>query len=69
LNIRNVIVEDLVRDPDTGEYQLIVYTNFRAAELPGTISTTVTVIWDEMILDKLGQTIVGNARRWVDCGD
>ena len=57
-NPRNVIVEQLVRDPETNEQQLIIHENFRAVDVNG-----VTLLWDEAILD--GGGAVQGYRPWV----
>jgi len=55
LNIRPVIVQDLVRNDD-GTQEQVTYTNFRAADLRvGT--TVVTVVWDEAIKATDGTTL------------
>jgi hypothetical protein len=69
LNIRPVRIHDLVRDPGTGLMYLVAYDNFRAADLPVGGDRTITVVWDEMILDPGGQNLVGHRRRPADCGD
>ncbi len=59
LNPRPIIVEELVRDPDTGLQEVITYTNFRAVDFGGT-----TVLWDEAIIGPDGQSVSGY-RSWV----
>lgn len=49
LNIRPVIIEVLERDPDTGEFRLVILDHLRAADLvPGDSGGSVTVVWDTM---------------------
>ncbi|MEE9269478.1 MAG: TonB-dependent receptor [Candidatus Krumholzibacteria bacterium] len=43
-NPRRVVVEQLVRDPETGEQQRVVHENFRAVDVNG-----VTILWDEAV--------------------
>ncbi|UCH83952.1 MAG: TonB-dependent receptor [Candidatus Latescibacterota bacterium] len=63
-NPRPVIVEKLVRDPETNEQQLIVYYNFRAVDIPiPGRDEPITILWDEAVLDSDNQ-IVGY-RPWV----
>lgn len=57
LNIRPVIVRDLVRDPQTGEVTPIQYENFRAADI-GSGSDKITVVWDEAVLADDGTTVL-----------
>lgn len=45
-NPRPVTVEQLTRDPETGEQRLITHTNFRAVDVGGT-----TILWDEAVID------------------
>ncbi|NIO00910.1 MAG: TonB-dependent receptor [Candidatus Latescibacteria bacterium] len=59
LNPRPIIVEEVVRDPDTGESHVITYTNFRAVDFGER-----TVLWDEAILAPDGQTVTGY-RSWI----
>jgi len=63
-NPRFVRVEQLVRDPETGLQQLVVYNSFRAVDktVEG-ITDPITLLWDEAILDANKQ-IVGY-RPWV----
>jgi len=61
---RFVQVEQLVRDPETGEQELIVYYYFRAVDI--TVegrADPITLLWDEAILDANKQ-IVGY-KPWV----
>jgi hypothetical protein len=63
-NPRFIIVEQLVRDPETGQQQLVEYVNFRAVDIPVPGRTEpITLLWDEAILDENNQ-IVGY-RPWV----
>ena len=41
LNIRQIIVRDLVRDPATGEQTIVQYDNFRAAD----IGSSSSFVW------------------------
>lgn len=54
LNPRPVIVEELVRNPDTGLQEVITYTNFRAVNFG-----EIVVLWDEAILAPDGTTVTG----------
>jgi outer membrane receptor for ferrienterochelin and colicin len=58
LNPRPIIVEELIRNPDTGLQEVITYTNFRAVDFGD-----VTVLWDEAILAPDGTTVTG-FRNW-----
>ncbi len=58
LNIRPVIVEQTVRDPETGVVSIITYENFRAADIR-TGETVRTVVWDEAIMTADGSTVIG----------
>jgi outer membrane receptor protein involved in Fe transport len=51
-NPRNVVVEQLIRNPDTGQQELIVYNNFRAVDVNG-----LTILWDEAEMDPNGQVM------------
>ena len=69
LNVRPVVVLDMIRNPTTGLQELVIYQNYRAADLPLGGGSTVTVLWDEMILDPGDQSLTGHMRRHADCGD
>ncbi|UCG51997.1 MAG: carboxypeptidase-like regulatory domain-containing protein [Candidatus Latescibacterota bacterium] len=63
-NPRFVIVEKLVRDPETNEQELITFYNFRGVDIPiPGRQDPITILWDEAILDANDQ-IVG-FRPWV----
>jgi hypothetical protein len=62
-NPRFVIVEQLIRDPDTNEQQLVTYYNFRAVDIPRGGGNTITILWDEAMLDDNNQII--GYRPWV----
>ncbi len=63
-NPRFVVVQQLVRDPDTGAQEVVEYTNFRAVDImPAGRTTPVTLLWDEAIYDDAHQ-IVG-FRSWL----
>jgi len=57
-NPRNVIVEQLARDPETNEQTLIVHENFRAVDI-----NDATILWDEAIVD--GNGAVQGFRPWI----
>ncbi len=59
MNPRRIIVEELVRNPDTGKQEKITYSNFRAVDFGET-----TVLWDEVILSPDGRSVTGY-RPWV----
>jgi hypothetical protein len=50
-NPRPVIVEQLIRNPDTGEQELRIFDDFRAVDVNG-----ITLLWDETVDDGSGNT-------------
>ncbi len=64
-NPRFVVVEQLIRDPETNEQQLITYYNFRAVDIPRQGSADpITILWDEAIVNENGE-FLGQYRPWV----
>jgi len=51
LHIRKVIVRNVTRDPVTNEPRVVEYDHFRAADII-TNGQTITVVWDEEIIDQ-----------------
>jgi outer membrane receptor for ferrienterochelin and colicin len=57
-NPRFVVVEQLVRNPETQQQELITYYNFRAVDIIPTGGTdAVTLLWDEATFDANNQII------------
>jgi hypothetical protein len=57
-NPRRVTVEQIVRDPATGDKHTITHTNFRAVDVGGH-----TILWDEVLYDAAGQ--ISGFKPWV----